>query len=56
LDHGFQASSYDPLLRDLINLQGKNLGSGNTLFVRNMTLIAKRLRSSPKVSVLDLQF
>jgi hypothetical protein len=56
LDHGFQACSYDPLLRDLINLQGKNLGSGNTLFVRNMTLIAKRLRSSPKVSVLDLQF
>jgi len=39
LDHGFQACSYDPLLRDLINLQGENLGSGNTLFVRNMTLM-----------------
>jgi FkbM family methyltransferase len=56
LDHGFQACSYDPLRRDLLNLESKNLSSGNTLFVRNTPLVAKRLRSSPKVSVLDLQF
>jgi hypothetical protein len=56
LDHGFQACSYDPLRRDLLNLESKSLSSGNTLFVRNTPLVAKRLRSSPKVSVLDLQF
>jgi len=55
-DHGFQACSYDPLVRDLLNLEGKNLGSANTLFVRNKAFVAKRLRSSPKVSVLDFQF
>lgn len=56
LDHGFQACSYDPLVRDLLNLKCKNLSSANTLFVRNTMLVAERLRSSPKVSVLDLQF
>jgi hypothetical protein len=34
-DHGFKTYSYDPLTRSLVNLQGRNLDSGNTLFTRD---------------------
>lgn len=56
LDHGFETYSYNPLNRELINLEGKNVNSGNTLFIRNKVLVEKRLRSAPKVSIHGRQF
>ena len=50
-DHGFRTYSYNPLERSLINLEGKNLSSGNTLFIRDKSFVVERIRSSPKFSI-----
>lgn len=50
-DHGFKTYSYDPLERRLFNLHGKNLRSGNTLFIRDEPFVTDRLVSAPKVLV-----
>ena len=55
-DYGFKTYSYNPLDRTLINLEGKNLNSGNTLFIRNKPLVEERLRGAPKVSIHGRQF
>lgn len=54
--NGFRTYSYNPLDRTLINLEGKNLNSGNTLFIRDKSFVEERLRDSPKVSVHGRQF
>lgn len=56
LDYGFKTYSYNPLNRELINLKGKNLDSGNTLFIRNKALVEERLMGAPKVSIYGKQF
>ncbi len=55
-DHGFKTYSYNPLNRSLINLNGKNLASGNTLFIRDYSLVLENLASSPKIRVLNKEF
>jgi FkbM family methyltransferase len=50
-DHGFATYSYDPMQRTLINLAGKNLVSGNTLFIKNRDYVLARLEGAPKVLV-----
>jgi FkbM family methyltransferase len=50
-DFGFNTYSYNPLNRALINLEGKNLNSGNTLFIRDKSFVEDRLITSPKVLV-----
>lgn len=55
-DHGFKIFSYDPLERTLLNLEGKNLHSGNTLFIRDKAFVVDRLNSAQIVSVHDRQF
>jgi len=55
-DYDFRNYSYNPLDRTLINLQGKNLNSGNTLFIRNKSLVEERLKGAPKVSIHGRQF
>jgi len=55
-DHGFKTYSYNPLDRSLINLNGKNLASGNTLFIRNYSLVLENLASSPKIRIFDKEF
>ena len=55
-DYGFQTYSYNPLDRTLVNLKGKNLNSGNTLFIRDKSLVEERLRGAPNVSVHGHQF
>lgn len=55
-DHGFKSYSYDPKARKLINLDGKNMRSGNTLFVRDESFVVERLRSSPIFSIHGRQF
>jgi len=49
--HGFRTYSYNPLSRTLISLEGKNINSGNTLFIRNKPFVEERLSVSPKVTV-----
>jgi FkbM family methyltransferase len=56
INKGFRTYSYNPFTRTLINLEGKNLNSGNTLFIRNKSLVQERLRLAPKVSVYGRQF
>lgn len=55
-DYGFQTYSYNPLNRTLINLEGKNLNGGNTLFIRDKSLVEERLRDAPKVTIHGCQF
>jgi len=55
-DYGFQTYSYNPLNRTLINLEGKNLNEGNTLFIRDKFLVEERLRDAPKVTIHGCQF
>lgn len=49
--YGFRTYSYNPFDRKLINLDGKNLNEGNTLFIRDKSITEERLRTSPIVSV-----
>jgi hypothetical protein len=56
LSNGFRTYSYDPFSRTLINLEGKNLRSGNTLFIRNKSFVEDRLRGASKVTIHGGQF
>ncbi|MFO0013002.1 MAG: FkbM family methyltransferase [Planctomycetota bacterium] len=56
LGYGFRTFSYDPLSRSLIHLDGKNLGSGNTLFLRDRTFVEDRLKHAPSVTIFGRQF
>ncbi|MHB9003847.1 MAG: FkbM family methyltransferase [Coriobacteriia bacterium] len=49
--HGFTPCEYNPFLRTLADLPGKNLASGNTLFVRDRDFVVRRLREAPVFSV-----
>lgn len=52
-DHGFETFSYDPFSRGLIDINGKNSSSGNTLFVRDLESVSARLHAAEKVSVFN---
>ena len=56
LGNSFKTYSYDPFTRKLINLEGKNLDSGNTLFIRDKSFVDDRLRAAPKVTINGRQF
>ncbi|MFM8278043.1 MAG: FkbM family methyltransferase [Cyanobium sp.] len=49
--NGFSTYSYDPLIRKLVDLEGKNLASGNTLFIRNKAFVENRLRLAAPLSL-----
>lgn len=53
---GFRPYSYDPFSRALAGLEGKDTGSGNTLFIRNKALVEERLRGAPAVMVNGRRF
>ena len=55
-DHGFRTFSYNPFDRTLVKLKGKNLNSGNTLFIRDESFVQDRLINSQKVSIHGKQF
>lgn len=50
-DYGFSTYSYKPFERELINLEGKNLTEGNTIFIRDMDRILERIKAAPKIEV-----
>jgi hypothetical protein len=56
IKYGFKTYTYNAFSRELINLNGKNLDSGNTLFVRDEPFVVDRLKKASKVSVLGKQF
>jgi FkbM family methyltransferase len=56
LDNDFRTYVYDPVDRNLSSLGGKNVSSGNTLFVRDEAVVRQRIRESPNVSVLGIEF
>lgn len=54
--NGFKTYSYDPFTRELVSLEGKNLDSGNTLFIRDKSVAEERLRVAAKVAIHGRQF
>jgi FkbM family methyltransferase len=55
-ESGFRSCTYDPSRRALVDLGGKNLASGNTLFVRDEAAVTRRLQSAPPFEVLSRQY
>jgi FkbM family methyltransferase len=55
-DYGFGTYSYNPFGRALVNLRGKNVDSGNTLFIRDEASVLARLRAAPRVEILGASF
>jgi FkbM family methyltransferase len=51
-DYGFESFSYDPFRRELTSLNGKNLDQGNTIFIRDLELVKKRISSAEKFKIL----
>lgn len=50
-DYGFRTYSYNPFERELVNLNGKNLTEGNTIFIRNMDRVLERIKIAPQIEV-----
>lgn len=50
-NYGFKTYSYNPLKREFINLEGKNLSEGNTIFIRNMQRVEERVKTAPQIEV-----
>lgn len=48
LEYGFRPFSYLPFERRLVVLDGKNVHSGNTLYIRNEEEVSSRLRNARK--------
>lgn len=48
-DVGFRSYSYEPFGRTLTDLKGKNLESGNTLFIKDRQYAEERIHSAPKI-------
>ena len=51
LARGFTPCSYDPVTRSLRTLDGKNDAGGNTLFVKELEGVSRRLASAPAFTV-----
>jgi len=51
-DYGFAPYAYDPYQRFLKELNGKNHGAGNTLFVRDVAAVSQRLQAAPPFTVM----
>jgi FkbM family methyltransferase len=56
LDRGFRTYTYDPVGRRLQDLGGKNLASGNTLFLRDVDFVARRLVDSEAFAVFGRRY
>ncbi|MFC1641310.1 FkbM family methyltransferase [Myxococcota bacterium] len=53
-DHGFEACTYAPFERRLVPLGAKQATTGNTVYIRNVSEVRKRLEAAPKFEVLGL--
>jgi FkbM family methyltransferase len=50
-DYGFAGYSYEPFGRTLRQMDGKKLDSGNTLFIRNVELVAEKVKAAGHFAV-----
>ena len=55
LEWGFRAYKYDPFSRDLTPLQ-ESSGTGNTLFIRDISTVKELVAAAPKFRVLGKEF
>jgi FkbM family methyltransferase len=55
-EYGFLPYEYEPFGRELHLLTGRNSTHGNTLFLRNVTMLRERLAHAPRVVVGSLTF
>lgn len=46
LEYGFQTFTYSPFGRKLIPLNGKNMKSGNTIYIKNIEQVKRRIKSA----------
>jgi FkbM family methyltransferase len=53
--HGFTPFEYNPLLRRMIKINGKNKEGGNTIFIRDVDRIERRIKGAPLIKVFDLE-
>jgi len=49
IGYGFRAFSYDPFQRVLQQLSSRNEASGNTLYLRDIDFVRKRVESAPEI-------
>lgn len=54
--HDFFEYSYHPLKRKLLRIDGKNLESGNTIFVRDVDEVLRRIEVAPRQTILRVNF
>lgn len=55
IDYGFKPYAYDPIIRNLVELNEKNKNEGNTIFIRNLERVNKRIKESPLVKIFDTE-
>lgn len=48
--------SYHPLKRKLLRIDGKNLEGGNTIFVRDVDEVLRRIVVAPRQTILGVNF
>jgi hypothetical protein len=53
--HGFSTYTYEPFARRLRSLEGKNSASGNTLFIRDVAEIERRIAMAPRTAVAGVE-
>lgn len=51
VSHGFSTYSYNPFLRELNSIDGKNNHSGNTIFVKDINFVNDRVKSAEKILI-----
>ncbi|MDH5377647.1 MAG: FkbM family methyltransferase [Gammaproteobacteria bacterium] len=51
ISNDFSPYTYDPFNRLLVNIEGKNTFSGNTLFIRNKAFVEERLKTAPPIAI-----
>jgi len=55
IDYGFKPYAYDPITRNLVELNEKNKNEGNTIFIRNLERVKKRIKESPLVKIFNTE-
>jgi FkbM family methyltransferase len=54
ISHGFFPYNYDPLQRELITID--SFGPRNTIYIRDLEFVYKRLKSAEKITILGIEF
>ncbi len=54
--HGFKTFAYDPFARELKELEGKNRGEGNTIFIRDCEAARRLVKAAKPIRIHGVQF